>query len=120
MTRNWWLDGFGQVTVQPTPRGVAVDPGRDVFCTVTGFGLLVVQPAPGRSVNVVSTLTGLTGPLLCSVAPPTTPKGTPAVTEGGRLTVAAVTFTSVVALTAVVPVLLVIELLPPFESLTWS
>jgi hypothetical protein len=79
-----------------------------------------VQSGGSKSANVVTAFTGLTGPLLWIVALPLTVNGSPALAEAGEEAVAAVTFTSAVAKTAVVPVLLVIELLLPFESTTWS
>jgi hypothetical protein len=82
--------------------------------------LLVVQ-SPGRdSVNVVSTSTGVTGPLLWIVALPLTVKAVPALAEAGDDALEAETFTSVVAFTAVVALLLAIVLFAAAESATWS
>jgi hypothetical protein len=59
-----WFEAPVHVTDQDAFTGVAVDCARDVFCTVTGLVLLVVQSPGSVRVNVVSTLTGVTGPLL--------------------------------------------------------
>jgi hypothetical protein len=115
-----WLEGFVHVTDHDTLTGVAVDCAKDVSWTVTGFVLVVVQSPGSVSVNVVSTLTGVTGPLLWIVALPLTVKAVPAFTDAGEVAPDAATFTSVVALIAVVVLLLASELLPVAESTTCS
>jgi hypothetical protein len=115
-----WLDGPVQVTDQEAFRGVAVDWASEVFWTVTGLVLLVVQSPGNASVNVVSTTAGVTGPLLWTVALPVTVKATPTLAEAGADAVDAVTFTSVLAVTAVVALTLVRLLLRELESTTWS
>jgi hypothetical protein len=116
LTENEWFEEFAQVTCQEVFTGVAVDCTRDVFWTVTGFVLPVVQ-SPGRlSVNVVSAITGVTGPLLWSVALPATVKERPAGVDAGLEADAAATLTSVSAEIAVVALVLAIKLLPVVPS----
>jgi len=60
-TETVWFDGFEQVTDQDTGLAgtvVAVEVGRLVSWTVTGFGSEVVQSAGRLRVRVVSTLAG--------------------------------------------------------------
>jgi hypothetical protein len=80
--------------------------------------LLVVQSPGSDSVRVVSTFTGVTGPLLWIVALPLTVKALPAFAEAGADALEAVTLTSVTALIAVLALLLPSELLPVAESAT--
>jgi hypothetical protein len=115
-----WLEAPVQVTDQEAFRGVAVDWASDVFWIVTGLALLVVQ-SPGRaSVKVVSAMTGVTGPLLWTVAAPSTVKAVPAFADAGAEAVEAVTLMSVEAFTAVMALALASELLAGAESTTWS
>jgi hypothetical protein len=71
-------------------------------------------------VKVVSTFAGVTGPLLWTVALPVTVNGVPAVAVAGEEAVDAVTFTSALAVTAVVELTLVMLLLLELESTTCS
>jgi hypothetical protein len=82
--------------------------------------LLVVQSPGSASVNVVSTVTGVTGPLLWRVAFPFTVNGAPVFAEAGEDAVEAATFTSVLAVIAVVALALVMLSLPVLESTTCS
>jgi hypothetical protein len=98
---------------------VAVDAGSEVFWTMTGFVLLVVQSPGMVRVIVVSTVVGPAGPLLCRVALPVTPNGACCGAVVGLVTVTEFTLMSVVAVIAVSeesdP-----ELLPVLESATCS
>jgi hypothetical protein len=84
------------------------------------LGLLVVQSAGIARVKVVSTVAGVTGPLLWIVALPETVKAVPVFAVAGDEAVDAVTFTSVSALMPVVVLLLVMLLFAEFESVTCS
>jgi hypothetical protein len=96
-----WLEGPVHVTDQMAAAGVAVDCTSRTFCTVAGFALLVVQ-SPGRSsVKVTSAVTGVTGPLLWTVALPLTVKGVPALAVAGAVAVEAVTLRSAEAVIGV-------------------
>ena len=85
---------------------------------VAGLGSAVVQSGGSKRLSVVSTFTGLNGPLLCRVALPFTVNGEPAVTDGGSDVVAPVTFTSAFARMFTLRGGLVPELLAPFGSVT--
>jgi hypothetical protein len=95
-----WFEGPLQDTDQETDAVVVgVDVGRDVFCEVAGFWEAVEQ-SPGRlRENVVSVLTGVTGPLLWRAAVADTLKDAPALAEPGAETETLFSLTSVWAKT---------------------
>jgi hypothetical protein len=82
------------------------------------LGVLVQSAGTVRS-NVVSTLAGVSGPLLCTVASTVTLKAVPAFSLAGAATVTVVTLMSAVDPTSVVAVPLALSL-APLESLRWS
>jgi len=122
LTEKVWSDGFVQVTDQVSGLPgtvVAVDVASDVSCTVCGFAEDVVQSPGSVNVNVVSTVVGPYGPLLCRPAVAVTLNGEPPALEAGLLTVTPVTLMSDVAPMSVVLLPLPLLLLP-FGSLTCS
>jgi hypothetical protein len=83
--------------------------------------VLLVAQSPGKlSVSVVSTFTGVTGPLLWIVALPETIKAVPTFAVAGLDADAADTLMSVRPEIPVVVLLLVIELFAEVESARWS